>query len=99
MLGAALACCCCSLPGLGRGAEQGAVPAYAEEQTILQAGEGHARAGLARSIPAAPHRPALPRPSAARRRSRTVILQRGGNTWRTLRNGPISTISAAPSWC
>ncbi|HEV7617093.1 MAG TPA: formate dehydrogenase subunit gamma [Burkholderiaceae bacterium] len=70
-----------------------AVPAYAEEQTILQ---------TEKDVP----EPGWTSPDSGRRHfdrhfivpfgtqpEQDVILQRGGNTWRTLRNGPIATAS------
>jgi formate dehydrogenase subunit gamma len=71
-----------------------AVPAYAEEQTILQV-EADSRV----------REPGLLSPDSGRvhidrhylgqygSKEGDVILQRGGNTWRVLRNGPLATIS------
>ena len=71
-----------------------AEPAYAEEQTLLQV-EGDARAP----------EPGLASPASGRvhidrhflgqygESEGNVIVQRGGNTWRTLRNGPIAAIA------
>ncbi len=70
-----------------------AVPAYAEEQTILQrekdvpepgwwslqSGRNHFERNYLRPI--------------GRDAEQDLILQRGGNTWRVLRNGPIAFIS------
>jgi formate dehydrogenase subunit gamma len=71
-----------------------APPAYAEEQTILQAEQG-ARApepgmGSAQSGRVHLDRHFLGQYGAT---EGDVILQRGGNSWRVLRNGPIATIS------
>ncbi|WP_229425105.1 formate dehydrogenase subunit gamma [Massilia sp. Se16.2.3] len=73
---------------------QRAEPAYAEEQTMLQV-EGDARArepGLASSQSGRVHidRHFLGQYGAS---EGNVIVQRGGNTWRTLRNGPIASIA------
>src|SRR5437763_13075362 len=71
-----------------------AVPAYAQEQTILQA-EQDSRSP----------EPGLADPSSGHvhidrhylgqygHTEGTVIVQRGGSTWRVLRNGPFATIS------
>ncbi|GAB3446953.1 formate dehydrogenase subunit gamma [Massilia solisilvae] len=69
-----------------------AQPAYAEEQTIMQAEQG-SRApepGLASGESGRVHidRHFLGQYGAT---EGDVILQRGGNTWRVLRNGPIGT--------
>src|SRR5438067_1339333 len=71
-----------------------AVPAYAQEQTILQA-EKDARSpepGLADSASGRVH---IDRHYLGQygHTEGTVIVQRGGNTWRVLRNGPFATIS------
>lgn len=72
---------------------ESAVPAYAEEQTILQQEKD------------APE-PGWMSPDSGRRHidrnyivppglmpEQDVVLQRGGNTWRVLRNGPLATIT------
>ncbi|MEW6371964.1 MAG: formate dehydrogenase subunit gamma [Pseudomonadota bacterium] len=71
-----------------------AQPAYAEEQTMLQI-EGDARArepGLMSSQSGRVHmdRHFLGQYGAS---EGNVIVQRGGNTWRVLRNGPIASIA------
>jgi formate dehydrogenase subunit gamma len=71
---------------------QNAEPAYAEEQTILQA-ESDTRApepGFASSHSGRVH---VDRHYLGQYGSNegTVLVQRGGNTWRVLRNGPIAT--------
>jgi formate dehydrogenase subunit gamma len=70
-----------------------AKPAYAEEQTILQAekdtpqpGRGSPDSGR-RHIDRHYVKPFGLQPEM------DVILQRGGNTWRSLRNGPLSTMA------
>jgi formate dehydrogenase subunit gamma len=71
-----------------------AVPAYAEEQTILQAEhDANARSpgwGSAASGKVHIDRHFLGQYGAS---EGNVILQRGGNTWRVLRNGPMATVS------
>jgi formate dehydrogenase subunit gamma len=69
-----------------------AVPAYAEEQTILQAEKDTPEPGWLS--------PASGRVHVDRHylgqygdTEGTVIVQRGGNTWRTLRNGPMAVFS------
>jgi formate dehydrogenase subunit gamma len=71
-----------------------AVPAYAEEQTMLQVEADSVRP-----------EPGFISPDSGRvhidrhylgqygEKEANVIVQRGGNTWRTLRNGPIAFIS------
>jgi formate dehydrogenase subunit gamma len=69
-----------------------AVPAYAEEQTILQSEKDVAEPGWMSSASGRVH---IDRHFIGQygESEGNVILQRGGNTWRTLRNGPIATIS------
>ena len=71
-----------------------AQPAYAEEQTILQA-EKDSRArepGLNQKDSGRVHidRHYLGQYGA---KEGTVIVQRGGNEWRVLRNGPLALLS------
>lgn len=71
-----------------------AKPAYAEEQTMLQI-EGDAAArepGLGDSASGRVH---MDRHFLGQygTKEANVIVQRGGNTWRLLRNGPIATIT------
>jgi formate dehydrogenase subunit gamma len=73
-----------------------AQPAYAEEQTILQA-EQDSRSpepGLANASSGRVH---IDRHYLGQygHTEGTVIVQRGGNEWRVLRNGPIATIMGA----
>jgi formate dehydrogenase subunit gamma len=72
-----------------------AVPAYAEEQTILQLEQGQAQPGLAQRESGIRHldRHTLQPPGLQGEYG--VILQRGGNTWRTWRNGPLAVAAAA----
>lgn len=71
-----------------------AKPAYAEEQTMLQIeGDSNAREpGLTDSASGRVH---MDRHFLGQYGSTeaNVIVQRGGNTWRLLRNGPIATIT------
>lgn len=69
-----------------------AVPAYAEEQTILQAEKDTPEPGWSSSASGRVHidRHFLGQYGES---EGNVILQRGGNTWRVLRNGPLATIS------
>lgn len=72
-----------------------AVPAYAEEQTILQAEQGTPEPGWSDAASGRRHmdRHYLIPPGTMPEQN--VILQRGGNTWRTLRNGPLAWWAAA----
>ena len=72
-----------------------AVPAYAEEQTILQLEQGQPEPGLAQRGSGIEHldRHTLQPPGLQGEYG--VILQRGGNTWRVWRNGPLAVIAAA----
>jgi formate dehydrogenase subunit gamma len=69
-----------------------AVPAYAEEQTILQTEQGTPERGL---LSAQSGRVHVDRHYLGQYGSTegTVLVQRGGNTWRVLRNGPMASIS------
>jgi formate dehydrogenase subunit gamma len=69
-----------------------AVPAYAEEQTILQAEKDVPEVGRSSASSGKVHidRHYLGQYGAS---EGGVILQRGGNTWRTLRDGPIATVA------
>lgn len=71
-----------------------AVPAYAEEQTILQLEQGLRAPGLASQASGIEHfdRHYIAPPGLMPEQD--VILQRGGNTWRSWRNGPLSTFAA-----
>jgi formate dehydrogenase subunit gamma len=71
-----------------------AVPAYAEEQTILQLEQGLPEPGLASSASGIRHFDRHFIVPPGRMTEQDVILQRGGNTWRELRNGPIAVTSA-----
>ncbi|MDB5920118.1 MAG: formate dehydrogenase subunit gamma [Massilia sp.] len=69
-----------------------AKPAYAEEQTILQAEKNTPEPGFGSASSGKVH---IDRHYLGQYGSTegTVILQRGGNTWRLLRNGPFATVS------
>jgi len=71
-----------------------AVPAYAEEQTMLQV-EGDSRVREPGLDSAASGRVHIDRHYLGQygTTEANVIVQRGGNTWRTLRNGPLALIS------
>ena len=79
-------------PALAEVPNKNAKPAYAEEQTIMQTEQ--------RTIPQGFDSPASGKVHMDRHylgpygaEEGTVLLQRGGNTWRLLRNGPIATVS------
>lgn len=69
-----------------------AVPAYAEEQTILQTEKDVPERGFMSSASGRVH---IDRHYMGQYGSTegTVLVQRGGNTWRVLRNGPLATIT------
>jgi formate dehydrogenase subunit gamma len=70
-----------------------AVPAYAEEQTILQREKDAPEPGWLSPKSGKQHfdRHYIVPPGFMPEQD--VVLQRGGNTWRVLRNGPIATIA------
>lgn len=70
-----------------------AVPAYAEEQTILQFEKDTPEPGLGSSASGRRHIDRHYVKPFGLLPEMDVLLQRGGNTWRVLRNGPIATIS------
>jgi formate dehydrogenase subunit gamma len=72
---------------------QDAVPAYAEEQTILQIEKDQPEPGWGSAASGRKHpdRNYLVPPGLMP--DQNIILQRGGNTWRTLRNGPLATLA------
>ncbi|WP_119155079.1 formate dehydrogenase subunit gamma [Caldimonas tepidiphila] len=70
-----------------------AVPAYAEEQTILQREAGLPEPGLGSIASGRRHFDRHYIVSPGFMPEQELILQRGGNTWRTLRNGPLATIA------
>ena len=72
-----------------------AVPAYAEEQTILQFEKGTPEPGLGSTDSGRRHIDRHYIQPFGLLPEMDVLLQRGGNTWRVLRNGPIATIAGA----
>lgn len=70
-----------------------AVPAYAEEQTILQVEKDTPQPGFGDLDSGRRHIDRHYVQPFGLQPEMDVLLQRGGNTWRTLRNGPIATIS------
>lgn len=73
---------------------EAAVPAYAEEQTILQLEQGLPEPGLTDAQTGIQHVDRHFIVPPGRMVEQNVILQRGGNTWRVLRNGPIAVTTA-----
>jgi len=67
-----------------------AVPAYAEEQTILQAEKDTPEPGWTSLASGRTHGDRHWIVPIGRESESDLILQRGGNTWRTIRNGPLS---------
>jgi formate dehydrogenase subunit gamma len=70
-----------------------AVPAYAEEQTILQTEQDTPEPGWTSPDSGRRHVDRHFIDPFGNHAEPEVLLQRGGNTWRTLRNGPLATIS------
>jgi formate dehydrogenase subunit gamma len=70
-----------------------AVPAYAEEQTILQTEKDTPEPGWTSPASGRVHVDRHYIGQYGERSEGVVILQRGGNTWRTLRNGPLASVS------
>lgn len=72
-----------------------AAPAYAEEQTILQTEKETPEPGWSSTASGRRHfdRNYIIPPGNNSVSEQDLILQRGGNTWRNWRNGPIATIS------
>ena len=79
-------------PVLAEVPHKNAKPAYAEEQTILQTEKNSPGQGFDSASSGKVH---VDRNYLGQYGSTegAVILQRGGNTWRLLRNGPIATVS------
>jgi formate dehydrogenase subunit gamma len=70
-----------------------AVPAYAEEQTILQREKDTPEPGWDSLASGRNHTDRhYIVPFGRNDAEQDLILQRGGNTWRTIRNGPLATI-------
>lgn len=86
------------MPGTGHAAvpNEDAVPAYAEEQTILQREKDLREPGWFSTASGIRHfdRHYIipPGNQTSNQGEQDLILQRGGNTWRTVRNGPMATI-------
>jgi formate dehydrogenase subunit gamma len=72
---------------------ESAVPAYAEEQTILQREEGLPEPGFLSPESGRHHFDRHFIVPFGFMPEQDVILQRGGNTWRQLRNGPMASIA------
>lgn len=72
---------------------ESARPAYAEEQTILQMEKDLPEPGFGSGVSGRKHfdRHFIVPPGFMD--DQDIILQRGGNTWRHLRNGPIATLA------
>lgn len=94
LLFAVLALACA---GLAQAAvpHEDAVPAYAEEQTILQQEKDVPEPGWLSSRSGRNHFDRNYLGRIGRDTEQDLILQRGGNTWRYLRNGPLATLSGA----
>ncbi|MBK4735633.1 formate dehydrogenase subunit gamma [Noviherbaspirillum sp. DKR-6] len=90
----------CLLLGIVSGAHaavpnHSAVPAYAEEQTILQTEQAVPEPGYGDKDSGKRHIDRHFIQPFGYQSESDVLLQRGGNTWRTLRNGPLATIAGA----
>jgi formate dehydrogenase subunit gamma len=70
-----------------------AAPAYAEEQTILQIEKDQPEPGWTSPASGRRHFDRNYIVPPGNMPEQDVILQRGGNTWRLLRNGPLATLS------
>ena len=87
---------CLLLPGARAAVpHEDAVPAYAEEQTILQQEKDQPEPGWGSLQSGRNHFDRNYLGQIGRDPEQDLILQRGGNTWRVLRNGPIATIFGA----
>lgn len=86
-------CLVIAMPAWAAIPHDAAKPAYAEEQTILQTEKGTPEPGFGSSASGRQHfdRHYIVPPGFMPEQD--VVLQRGGNTWRNLRNGPIATIA------
>jgi len=73
---------------------ESAVPAYAEEQTIRQLEQGLEEPGFLSPDSGIRHFDRHFIVPPGNMTEQDVILQRGGNTWRVLRNGPIAATAA-----
>jgi formate dehydrogenase subunit gamma len=82
-----------SSPVSGAVPHEDAAPAYAEEQTILQIEKDRPEPGWGDAAPGRQHFDRHFIVPPGRMPAQDVILQRGGNTWRLLRNGPLALLS------
>ncbi|HEU4852669.1 MAG TPA: formate dehydrogenase subunit gamma [Telluria sp.] len=92
-LGLLLAALMLASAGAGAGVpDKKARPAYAEEQTILQTEQGVPEPGFGSAASGRVHidRHYLGQYGAT---EGTVLVQRGGNAWRYVRNGPLATLT------
>lgn len=72
---------------------ESAVPAYAEEQTILQTEKDQPQPGFGSTASGRQHFDRHYIIPPGHMTEQDVVLQRGGNTWRTWRNGPFAAIA------
>lgn len=82
-----------SVPSIAAVPNASAKPAYAEEQTVLQTEKDTPEPGFGSAASGRQHFDRHFIVSPGLMPEQDVILQRGGNTWRNLRNGPIATIA------
>jgi formate dehydrogenase subunit gamma len=81
------------LPATAAVPHDSAVPAYAEEQTILQIEKDVPEPGLGSTASGRVHFDRHSITSQGLNREAVVLVQRGGNTWRYLRNGPLALLT------
>ncbi|HZY18278.1 MAG TPA: formate dehydrogenase subunit gamma [Ramlibacter sp.] len=89
LLGAATLAATAAVPN------EDASPAYAEEQTILQIEKDSPEPGWTSMQSGRNHRDRHWIVPIGRESESDLILQRGGNTWRNIRNGPLGLASGA----
>ncbi|NEX59980.1 formate dehydrogenase subunit gamma [Noviherbaspirillum sp. 17J57-3] len=89
----AVALACLARPAGAAVPNESAKPAYAEEQTILQSEKDQPEPGFNSSASGRQHFDRHYLISPGLMPEQDVILQRGGNTWRNLRNGAFSTFA------
>jgi formate dehydrogenase subunit gamma len=80
-------------PALAAVPHESAVPAYAEEQTILQTQKDQPEPGWSSTASGRQHFDRHFIVPFGLMPEQDVILQRGGNTWRHLRNGPLAMLT------
>jgi len=85
--------CMLSASALGAVPHKEAVPAYAEEQTILQSEKDVREPGFGSTASGRRHFDRHFIVPMGNMTEQDLILQRGGNTWRILRNGPLALVS------